>query len=79
MIFIRLVYMGRTKKVGITGRYGVRYGATIKGRVIAVEKELKKAHECPDCLKGALERVSVGIWKCRKCGLKIAGKAYRPA
>jgi len=70
--------MGRTKKVGITGRFGARYGATIRGRVLSVEKG-RKSHSCPSCLNPAMERVSAGIWECGKCGLKMAGKAYRPA
>ncbi len=70
--------MGRTKKVGITGRFGARYGSTIRQRVIAIEKGLRAKHACPNCLKNTLKRVSAGIWECKKCGLKFAGKAYKP-
>ncbi|MBI4020515.1 MAG: 50S ribosomal protein L37ae [Candidatus Aenigmarchaeota archaeon] len=71
--------MGRTKKVGITGRYGVRYGRSIKQRALEVERESKKPHTCPRCLKaGKLGRVTAGVWECSKCGLKFAGKAYKP-
>ena len=72
-------FMGRTKKVGIAGRFGSRYGKKIRTNVIAVEKELRKPHPCPECMKKTLKRVSAGIWECKKCGTKIAGKAYRPA
>ena len=39
--------MGRTKKVGSAGRFGVRYGRKIRQRIIKVEKELKAKHKCP--------------------------------
>jgi len=70
--------MPRTKKIGAAGRFGVRYGRRIKQRVIGVEKEQKKKHVCPNCKKPSLKRVATGIWQCKKCGLKFAGKAYKP-
>lgn len=70
--------MGRTKKVGSAGRFGVRYGRTLKLKLTAVEKIQKKAHNCPTCMKPSLKRISSGIWKCKKCGTKLAGKAYKP-
>jgi large subunit ribosomal protein L37Ae len=70
--------MGRTKKVGITGRFGSRYGKGVKKRVLEIEKMQKRKHSCPRCLKQTLKRVSPGIWYCKKCGMKFAGKAYEP-
>ncbi|OGI15145.1 50S ribosomal protein L37ae [Candidatus Micrarchaeota archaeon RBG_16_49_10] len=70
--------MGRTKKVGTTGRFGVRYGTRAKVKLRAVEAEQRKAHVCPVCKRPVLKRVAAGIWECRKCGAKIAGGAYRP-
>lgn len=70
--------MSRTKKVGIAGKYGARYGLRVRKRTIKVGK-LKKENTCPQCLKPGLKRASPGIWKCRKCGLKMAGKAYKPS
>ncbi len=29
-------------------------------------------------MKLTLKRESAGIWKCGKCGTKLAGKAYKP-
>ena len=71
--------MGRTKKVGIAGRFGARYGTRIRSRVIDVEKQSKLSHPCPNCLKKTLKRITAGIWECKKCGLKLAGKAYKPS
>lgn len=69
--------MGRTKKVGIAGRHGVRYGLSIRKRNIVIGR-LKKERLCPKCMKLGLKRVSAGIWQCSKCGLRFAGKAYKP-
>ena len=38
---------------------------------------LKGKDTCPQCLNMSIKRVASGIWSCKKCGLKIAGKAYR--
>lgn len=70
--------MAKTKKVGSAGRFGIRYGRKIRQRVIKVEKELKAKHKCPQCLKPSLKREKAGVWFCKKCGLKLAGKAYKP-
>lgn len=65
-----------TKKVGVTGKYGPRYGRVIREKVLAVKR--KQAHPCPQCLRPSLRRVTAGIWECRKCGTSLAGKAYKP-
>jgi large subunit ribosomal protein L37Ae len=70
--------MARTKKVGLTGRFGVRYGRGIKKRFMEIEKPQKSVKTCPRCLKAGLRRLSPGIWYCKKCGLKFAGRAYEP-
>lgn len=70
--------MGRTKKVGSTGRFGVRYGKGVKKRLLKIEKAQKAKKTCPRCLKPGMKRLSPGIWECRKCGLKFAGRAYDP-
>ena len=68
--------MGRTLKVGTAGRFGVRYGKRIRENI--AKAEAVKKHACPNCFKMVFKRESKGIWLCRKCGLKVAGKAYRP-
>jgi len=70
--------MGKTKKVGAAGKYGVRYGRKIRQRLLAVEKAKKEKKPCPSCTKPALKRLSVGVWQCKKCRAKFAGKAYKP-
>ncbi len=71
--------MGRTKKVGSTGRFGSRYGAKLRRRVLDIDKRRAEPHRCPSCAtKGSLKRVAVGLWSCRKCDLSFAGGAYVP-
>jgi len=71
--------MGRTKKVGSAGRYGSRYGKKIRQGVVAAELTGKADYTCPSCLKNTLKRARAGIWECRKCGTKMAGKAFKPS
>jgi large subunit ribosomal protein L37Ae len=68
--------MGRTKKVGIAGKYGARYGIKIRSKIVRVEE--KKTKECPYCKKKALKRTASGIWECRRCNAKFAGGTHIP-
>jgi len=70
--------MGKTKKVGSTGRYGPRYGTRTKKVVRKIEKLQKQRHLCPSCKKKAVVRLAAGIWQCKRCGTKFAGGAYVP-
>jgi len=70
--------MGRTKKVGPTRGLGVRYGATVRKRYSKIFTQLKRPHPCPQCGFPRVKRESVGVWKCRKCGLTFTGGAYTP-
>ena len=67
-----------TKKVGVSGKFGARYGKSVKDRYRDVQKNAKQKHKCPACLKPGMKRLSSGIWECKKCGHKMAGKAYKP-
>jgi len=68
----------RTKKVKSVGRFGPRYGVRIRRRILEVEVEQKKKHQCPRCSAYTVKRRSTGVWACRHCGLVFAGGAYRP-
>ena len=68
----------RTKKAGPTGRFGARYGATVRKRVKKIEERMRQPHKCPRCQTRAVARVAVGIWKCRKCTYTFSGGAYIP-
>ncbi|MEM5778730.1 MAG: 50S ribosomal protein L37ae [Candidatus Aenigmatarchaeota archaeon] len=67
-----------TKKVGITGKYGPRYGTKTKKVVLEIEEKRKKEKTCPYCERHALKRIAAGIWYCKKCKIKFAGGAYFP-
>jgi large subunit ribosomal protein L37Ae len=70
--------MGKTKKVGWTGRYGPRYGSTVRKRVRSIMEKMKGGKlKCPRCeTVGSVYRISTGIWHCKKCGAKFTGGAY---
>ncbi len=71
--------MGRkTKKVSSTGRFGARYGAKLRRRVLDIERRRADPQRCPSCATRALTREAVGLWNCKKCGLSFAGGAYVP-
>jgi len=66
----------KTVKVGSTGRFGPRYGVTVRRRIREVEVDLKRWHQCPKCKAKSVKRLATGIWVCRRCGAKIASSAY---
>ncbi len=72
--------MGRTKIVGPAGRFGARYGSTLRKKAAAIEIKMRsKENRCPFCkTPGRLKRIAFGIWKCRKCGAVFTGGAYVP-
>jgi large subunit ribosomal protein L37Ae len=60
------------------GRFGPRYGRKVRIEIADIEKFQKLKYNCPVCLKPSLKRIAKGIWVCKKCKLKFAGKAYKP-
>ncbi|KAJ1999853.1 60S ribosomal protein L43, partial [Coemansia thaxteri] len=66
----------RTKKVGITGKYGTRYGASLRKQVKKIEISQHARYTCTFCGKDSVKRASVGIWTCGGCRKTIAGGAY---
>ena len=66
----------RTKKAGITGKYGVRYGASLRKTVKKMEISQHATYTCVFCGKDAIKRVATGIWHCKACKKTVAGGAY---
>ncbi|MFB6292007.1 MAG: 50S ribosomal protein L37ae [Candidatus Nanohaloarchaea archaeon] len=55
-------------------RFGSRYGSKVRKNVDVAEQ---RDEECPECGSDNIERKAAGIWKCNKCGKKMAGGAYK--
>ncbi|MDI6917536.1 MAG: 50S ribosomal protein L37ae [Thermoplasmatales archaeon] len=68
----------KTKKLGISAKFGARYGVSVKSQINAVEAKTKEKYHCPKCNYKSVRRVGSGIWECRRCGLKFTGGAYTP-
>src|SRR5256886_6485346 len=68
----------RTRKAGIVGRFGPRYGVRIRRRVQEIEEGLKGRHTCPRCAAISVRRKSTGVWACRRCGYVFAGGGHPP-
>lgn len=71
--------MGKTKKIGPGGGLRSRYGSTVRRRYIEVISETRRRHRCSQCGMLTVKRISVGIWKCRRCGFTFTGGAYVPS
>ena len=71
--------MSKSKSAKVVGRLGARYGRTVRKRVGQIEAEMKRKHRCQSCGSLKVQRVSVGVWKCSKCGFTFAGAAYTPS
>ena len=66
----------RTKKVGITGRYGTRYGASLRKIAKKHDESSKASYTCPFCGKDNVRRKAVGIWTCNGCRKTMSGGAW---
>ncbi len=67
-----------TKKAGIVGKYGTRYGGTLRKVIKKMEVTQHARYICSFCGKNSVKRCATGIWKCgsKKCGKVIAGGSY---
>uniref|UniRef100_H2M7B5 Large ribosomal subunit protein eL43 n=2 Tax=Percomorphaceae TaxID=1489872 RepID=H2M7B5_ORYLA len=66
----------RTKKVGIVGKYGTRYGASLRKMVKKIEISQHAKYTCSFCGKTKMKRRAVGIWHCGSCKKTVAGGAW---
>jgi len=64
-----------TKKVGSTGRFGARYGKTVRERLAKLEEKQRAKQYCPYCGK-QIKRVSKGVWYCKSCKTRFASSAF---
>ncbi len=67
------------KSVGSAGRFGTRYGNTLRKKVSDIEKFSRAKYKCPFCLKEEkVKRQAYGIWKCSSCEKVFVGGSYKP-
>ncbi|AFP65633.1 60S ribosomal protein L37A (nucleomorph) [Chroomonas mesostigmatica CCMP1168] len=66
----------RTKKSGIVGKYGTRYGSSLRKQIKKIEIPQHSKYVCFFCGKEKIKRIAVGIWKCFGCFCTIAGGAW---
>jgi large subunit ribosomal protein L37Ae len=63
-------------QVGICGKYGTRYGSSLRKLVKKIEISQHAKYYCVFCGKDSVKRQVVGIWKCGGCNKVSAGAAY---
>jgi len=67
----------KSKKSKSAGRFGARYGKTVRAKLVKVEVKQRVKQKCPFC-EGTAKRLSKGIWQCsrKKCGKKFASDTF---
>ncbi|MCD6522313.1 MAG: 50S ribosomal protein L37Ae [Candidatus Diapherotrites archaeon] len=68
----------KTKKTGVTARFGARYGKRVRDNVKKIEEKKRAKYVCPKCGKVSVKRERYAVWKCTKCGAEFSGGAYVP-
>lgn len=66
----------KTKKAKASGRFGARYGKTVRARLNKVESKQRKKQKCPFCGKLGVKRLEKGVWKCPRCEKKFASNTF---
>lgn len=66
----------RTRKAGIVGKYGTRYGASLRKQIKKIEISQHAHYLCTFCGKEKIKRKAIGIWECQRCFRTIAGGAW---
>ena len=64
------------RRAGIVGKYGTRYGASLRKVVKKQEVSQHSKFFCDFCGKYGMKRSAVGIWSCKGCNKTKAGGAY---
>ncbi len=66
----------KLKKTKSAGRFGAKYGRSVRAKLVKVEVKQRVKQKCPFCEKLGVKRLSKGIWKCSKCNKKFASDTY---
>jgi large subunit ribosomal protein L37Ae len=68
----------KRSKSSSAGGLGARYGRSVRSKIARIQTEAHVNYLCSSCGSLKVERSSVGVWKCKKCGNTFAGGAYTP-
>jgi len=66
----------KLKKTKSAGRFGAKYGKSVRAKLVKVEEKQRIKQKCPFCEKFGVKRLSKGIWRCSKCNKKFASNTY---
>jgi large subunit ribosomal protein L37Ae len=66
----------KSKKTKSAGRFGARYGKSVRDKLVNVESKQRIKQNCPFCEKSGVKRLSKGIWHCSKCDKKFASNTF---
>jgi large subunit ribosomal protein L37Ae len=66
----------KLKKTRSAGRFGARYGRSVRSKLVETENKQRQKQKCPFCEKLGVKRVSKGIWYCSRCDKKFAGDVF---
>jgi large subunit ribosomal protein L37Ae len=66
----------KLKKTKSAGRFGARYGRSVRAKLNKVETKQRQKQKCPYCEKLGVKRISNGIWECSRCNKKFASNTY---
>lgn len=66
----------KLKKTKSAGRFGSRYGKSVRDYLVAIESKQRLKQKCPFCKKPGVKRLAKGLWHCKKCGKKFASDTY---
>ena len=66
----------KSKKSKAAGRFGARYGRSVRSKLAKVESKQRVKQKCPFCKALKAKRLSKGIWECSKCNKKFASNTY---
>jgi len=64
------------KKKSYSSRLRTRGGISVRKKWTKTMQERRTHSPCPSCGIKAVGRLSVGIWRCGKCGYTFTGGAY---
>ncbi|XP_045875511.1 60S ribosomal protein L37a-like [Meles meles] len=65
-----------TKKIGILGKYGTLYSASLRKTVKKIEMSQHSKYTCSFCNKTKMKKLAVGIWHCGSGMKTIVGGVW---